>query len=105
MKTGRLMAFSVMVLTMAAGISAQLAAKGGSASITPDALREWLTYMSSDDLEGRATFSEGLGLVAAYIQEQSKESGVKPGGDHGTSFYRVNVLGIKSTNHSTLTLE
>src|SRR5579883_181919 len=74
-------------------------------SITPEALRTWLTYLSSDDLEGRATFSEGLGLAAAYIADQLKEAGVKPGGDHGSYFQRVEVQGIKSTNHSTVTVE
>jgi hypothetical protein len=74
-------------------------------SITPDALRPWLTYLSSDELEGRATFSEGLGLAAAYIADQMKDGLVRPGGDHGTYFQRVEVLGIKSTNHSSVTVE
>jgi len=73
--------------------------------ITPDSLRTWLTYLASDDLEGRATFSEGLGIAAAYIADQLKEGGVKPGGDHGTYFQRVEVLGIKSTNHSSVTVD
>ena len=75
------------------------------ASITPELLRTWLTYLSSDDLEGRATFSEGLGLAAAYIADQLKDAGVKPGGDHGAYFQRVEVLGVKSTNHSSVTVE
>src|SRR5215831_10743597 len=74
-------------------------------SITPESLRTWLTYLASDDLEGRATFSEGLGLAAAYIADQLKEAGVKPGGDHGSYFQRVEVLGIKSTNRSTVTVD
>ena len=74
-------------------------------SLTPESLRTWLTYLSSDDLEGRATFAEGLGLAAAYIADQLKEAGVKPGGDHGTYFQRVEVQGIKSENHSTVTVE
>jgi Peptidase family M28 len=73
--------------------------------ITPESLRTWLTYIASDDLEGRATFSEGLGLAAAYIAEQLKSAGVKPGGDHGTYFQRVEVLSVKSTNRSTVTVE
>src|SRR5262249_58702527 len=73
-------------------------------SISPEMLRTWLTYLASDDLEGRATFSEGLGLAAAYIVERIQEAGVKPGGDHGTYFQRVEVLGIKSTNRSTITV-
>src|ERR1043166_605554 len=50
--------------------------KGGASSITPQALRGWLSYISSDDLEGRNTFSEGLGLAAAYIADQIKQAGV-----------------------------
>src|SRR5262249_36625878 len=82
-----------------------IAAAQQSSSITPDSLRTWLTYLASDDLEGRATFSEGLGLAAAYIADQLKEAGVKPGGDHGTYFQRVEVLGVKSTNRSTVTVD
>ena len=74
-------------------------------SITPESLRKWLTYLASDELEGRATFTEGLGLAAAYIADQLKEGGVKPGGDHGSYFQRVEVLGVKSTNRSTVTVE
>src|SRR2546430_15284992 len=74
-------------------------------SITAESLRTWLTYLASDELEGRATFSEGLGLAGAYIADQLKEAGVKPGGDQGTYFQRVEVLGIKSTNHSSVTID
>jgi hypothetical protein len=73
--------------------------------ITAESLRIWLTYLASDDLEGRATFSEGLGLAAAYIAEQLKEAGVKPGGDRGTYFQHVEVRGVKSTNRSKITVE
>ena len=74
-------------------------------SLTAESLRTWLTYLASDELEGRATFSEGLGLAGAYIADQLKEAGVKPGGDQGTYFQRVEVLGIKSTNHSSVTID
>src|SRR5262249_901931 len=90
---------SVLIIFVAITLYAQRSA------ITPDLLRTWLTYLSSYDLEGRATFSEGLGLAAAYIADQMKDAGVKPGGDHGTYFQRVEVLGIKSTNHSSVTVE
>src|SRR5262245_62350479 len=95
LKHGRILGF---LICFAAVAGAQ------QSSITPDSLRYWLTYLASDDLEGRATFSEGLGLAAAYIADQLKDAGVKPGGDHGTYFQRVEVLGIKSTNRSTVTV-
>src|SRR5215469_9271486 len=78
---------------------------GGRDGITPEELKEWLGYLASDELEGRNTFSEGLGLAAAYIADQLKAWGVRPGGDKGSYFQRVAVLGVKSENHSTITIE
>lgn len=100
---------AIITMVVAAAIVAAAppakAVKGGRASIAPEDLRAWLTYLASDELEGRNTFSEGLGLAAAYIAEHLREWGVKPGGDHGSYFQRVAVLGIKSTPHSTVTVE
>jgi hypothetical protein len=86
------------------GLSAQEQSTGLT-NLSPESLQGWLTYLSSDELEGRATFSEGLGLAAAYIAQQLKEAGVKPGGDRGSYFQRVSVLGVNSTNRSTVTVE
>jgi hypothetical protein len=77
----------------------------GRDKITPEDLKEWLTYLASDELEGRNTYSEGLGLAAAYIAEHLRSWGVKPGGPNGSYFQRVAVLGIKSDNNSTVTVE
>jgi peptidase M28-like protein len=74
-------------------------------ALSPDLLRVWLSYISSDDLEGRNTFSEGLGLAAAYIADQLKDAGVKPGGDRGSYFQRVPVLGVRTINRSSVTVD
>jgi hypothetical protein len=79
--------------------------KANKATVQTDDLQKWLSYMASDELEGRATFSEGLGLAAAYLAEQLRSWGVKPGGDNGSYFHRVRVLGVKSANRSTLAVE
>ena len=47
-------------------------------------LKEWLTYLASDQLQGRPTYTEGLGLAASYIAEHLKAWGVKPAGDDGS---------------------
>lgn len=86
------------------GAAALPAGNGRTPSLQPDELRRWLSYLASDQLEGRATFSEGLGLAAAYLAEQLRSFGVKPGGDDGSYFQRVRVLGVKSVNRSTLTV-
>src|SRR4051812_39607443 len=79
-------------------------AKGGINSIQAEDMQQWLTYLSSDELEGRNTFSEGLGLAAAYIAEHLRDWGVKPGGDNGSYFQRVEVLGVKSNSHCAVTV-
>jgi hypothetical protein len=79
--------------------------KADKAAVQADDLQKWLSYLASDELEGRATFSEGLGLAAAYLAEQLRAWGVKPGGDNGSYFQRVRVLGVKSANRSTLSVE
>src|SRR5713226_10377959 len=71
---------------------------GGRDKITQEDLKEWLTYLASDELEGRNTYTEGLGLAAGYIAERLRSWGVKPGGPNGSYFQRVEVLGVKSDN-------
>ncbi|HQZ17236.1 MAG TPA: aminopeptidase, partial [Vicinamibacteria bacterium] len=60
------------------------AAAGGAKSITASDLKTWLSAISSDEFEGRATFTEGLGLAASYIAGELRAMGVKPGGDKGS---------------------
>lgn len=97
-------AIVLTLLLAAVGVRAAGPAHGGSASITPAALREWLTYIASDTLEGRQIYTEGLGLAAAYIEEHLASWQVTPGGDHGTYFQTVKVLGVKTTSHSRVTV-
>ena len=79
-------------------------------SISQDDLRTWLTYIASDELQGRLVYTEGLGLAAAYIAEHLKEWGVKPGGDHalggasGSYFQEVRVLGVRTRSNSSVTV-
>jgi hypothetical protein len=92
-------------LSLVVGLSlVPAAAGGGLSSIAPDDLREWLTYVSSDELAGRDTFSPGLGLAAGYIQSYLKQWNVRPAGDRGTYLQAVRVLGIRATSRSTVTV-
>jgi hypothetical protein len=80
-------------------------AAGGRASITAVELEGWLSYIASDELQGRAVYSEGLGLAGGYISGHLQQWGVLPAGDDHTYYQVVRVLGIKSTVHSTLTVQ
>src|SRR6185436_8553377 len=84
--------------------STQAASSGGTASFDPRDLKEWLSYIASDDLQGRAVFSTGLGLAAAYLEGHLREWGATPAGDNGSFLQTVKVLGVKATRHSTVTV-
>src|SRR5262249_61180926 len=90
----RLLALFVALCMAISAVHAQNR-KADKAAVQADDLQKWLSYLASDELEGRATFSEGLGLAAAYLAEQLRSCGVKPGGDNGSYFQRVRVLGVK----------
>jgi hypothetical protein len=83
---------------------APIQAAGGRASITPGDLKTWLTFLASDELQGRAVFTEGLGIAAGYIQGHLESWGLKPGGDHGGYLQTVRVRGVKTTQRSTVTV-
>jgi len=107
MRNLRKLAAIVTQLTLIAGVLlTNVSAKGnGHDAITERDLKEWLTYLASDDLEGRSTYTEGLGLAAGYIAEHLRAWGVKPGGPNGSYLQRVAVLSVKSDNNSTCTVE
>ena len=70
-----------------------------------DALKEWLTFIASDELQGRQVYTEGLGLAAAYIADHLKEWGVKPAGENGSYFQTVKVVGVKTTSRASVTVD
>jgi len=51
-------------------------------------LRADLSFIASDELEGRDTPSRGLDLAARYLASRLQALGVKPGGDDGGYFQR-----------------
>lgn len=105
MRVRRLVHATALVVVLGSGLGAQSATKGGINSIQESALKEWLTYISSDELQGRATYTEGLGLAAGYIAEHLKQWGVKPAGDNGTYFQTVRVLSVRTNSRSSVTVE
>src|SRR5215467_4073117 len=68
-------------------------------------MKEWLTYLSSDELQGRQVFTEGYGLAAQYIADHLKEWGLKPLGANGTYLQPVRLKGYRATRNSTAIIE
>jgi hypothetical protein len=74
-------------------------------AISPDEMKEWLTYLSSDQLQGRQIFTEGFGLAAQYVADHLKQWGVKPLATDGTYFQPVKLKAYRVTRNSTVTVE
>jgi hypothetical protein len=68
-------------------------------------LKEWLTYLASDELEGRQVFTEGYGIASEFIAEHLRTWGVQPLGDHGTYFQLVRLRAYRVVRHSTVTVQ
>ncbi|HLQ76858.1 MAG TPA: M28 family peptidase [Terriglobia bacterium] len=73
--------------------------------ISPDDMKEWLSYLASDQLQGRKIFTEGFGLAAQYVADHLKEWGVKPLAADGTYYQPVKLKGYRVTRTSTVTVE
>jgi Zn-dependent M28 family amino/carboxypeptidase len=64
-------------------------------------IREFVKYLSSDALEGRGTGQKGGDAAADWIAKQFESFGLKPGGEKGTFFQEVPMVGVKTRAEST----
>ncbi len=75
---------------------------GGLSSIKTQDIRERLSYIASDELQGRAVYTAGLGWQPRT--SRSTSWGLKPAGDRAF-LQTVKVLGVKSTSHASVTVD
>src|SRR5204862_2460533 len=68
--------------------AALLAARGGD-TITAAQLRTYLSFIASDEMEGRDTPSRGLDTVAKFSALNLTRWGFKPAGDDGTFLQKI----------------
>lgn len=74
---------------------------GNTDGVTAKQLREYLTFIASDELEGRDTPSRGLDIAAMYIAQHLASWGMKPAGDNGTYFQKVPLRSSKVDPQAT----
>src|SRR4029079_543236 len=63
----------------------------GVDTINASQLREYLTFIASDEMEGRDTPSRGLDTTAKFIAMNLARWGFKPAGDNGTFLQRIDL--------------
>ena len=71
----------------AASVTAQRAVD----TITANQIRDYLTFIASDEMEGRDTPSRGLDLTAKFLATHLGRWGFKPAGDDGSFFQRIDL--------------
>ncbi len=60
--------------------------------VTSEELKESVTYLASDELEGRATGSKGIEMAAIYIESKLKSYNVKPYFETYRDNYKVDAM-------------
>jgi hypothetical protein len=58
-------------------------------AIDPAQLKDYLTFIASDEMQGRDTPSNGLNTVAKFLAMNLSRWGFKPAGDDGTFFQKI----------------
>jgi len=73
-------------------------------SLDPEKIRAHVSYLASDELEGRGMNQKGGDLAAQYIADQFRSYGLKPAGDNGTYFQQVPMVGVQTLPDTTFSL-
>src|SRR6266542_3137836 len=71
--------FFKLALIVSLVVSAALAQQSSSSSSSVDRLRQAITYLASDALEGRRTGTPGANDAAHYIASEFNRLGLRPG--------------------------
>jgi S1-C subfamily serine protease len=89
--------YCLILLPLQAVFSADDARKhsNNTAVLNESEFRTHISYLASDELEGRGTGQEGIDKAADYITGNFKKWGVQPAGDDGT-YYQSFTLKIKN---------
>src|SRR5687767_11486483 len=71
--------------------AASVTAQRGVDTISASQMKDYLTFIASDEMEGRDTPSRGLDTTAKFLALNLSRWGFKPAGDNGTFFQRIDL--------------
>src|SRR6185437_7786368 len=66
-------------------------AQRGVDTISANQMRDYLTFIASDEMEGRDTPSRGLNTTAKFLAVNLARWGLKPAGDDGSFFQQIEL--------------
>lgn len=70
-------------------------------TISAAELRDYLTFIASDEMEGRDTPSRGLDTTAKFLALNLSRWGLKPAGDDGSFFQRIELRRARADSEQT----
>ena len=77
------------------------AAQQAAARIDPEKIRAHVKFLSSDLLEGRGPGKRGAELASEYIATEFALNGLKPAGDDGSFFQKVDLYAVHTDEAAT----
>ena len=87
-------------------VKGKLPSRQALASLAPvfseKRMLDHVNYLASEELQGRGLGSEGLDIASAYIAEQLKKAGLKPGSDENSYFQTWPETGGEKNEEVTL---
>jgi Zn-dependent M28 family amino/carboxypeptidase len=83
-------------------LTAQDAKPGAAPAFTADAVMAHVKVLASDEFEGRAPGTKGEDLTVAYLSDQFRKVGLKPGNADGTYVQKVPLVGITADPATSL---
>jgi hypothetical protein len=79
--------------------------EAGRRIVSTQKLKMHLTFIASDELEGRGTPSRGLDLAARYIASHLEYYGYQPAGDEGSYYQRISMSRRKPSKESLVRVQ
>jgi hypothetical protein len=92
---------SFAVLAGARGLLAETPSRGTDSEAR---LRRDVTFLASDECEGRGVTTEGIRKAADYIAGEFRKAGLKPGGVDGTYFQPFTIPGAVQEGPATFSV-
>ncbi|HEY8187077.1 MAG TPA: hypothetical protein VIF64_13460, partial [Pyrinomonadaceae bacterium] len=81
--------------------AAKAPSHGNADYITASQLRDYLSFVASDEMEGRDTPSRGLDITAKFIATHLSRWGLRPAGDSGSYFQQIALRRSKIESRQT----
>jgi hypothetical protein len=94
-----------LIITIAQAQKIEKNAAPGFELINQQDLKKFLTYLSSDELQGRETSYPGQKLAAAYIADHFKAIGLKPIGDNDTYLQKFDVELVRVSDETNVVVK